>query len=283
VQVEADAVKVALEPNPLRPNMRQRIFSVDVVLFSGGRNANSEGLGLENVGVCTGKYSRISVDKAGRTTAPANIYAIGDVIGPPGLASAAQQQGRALVDRLFQSSIDFSTPSVLVEEHYEDDEDVTEVDSYFSTAAVEVETLASKTLFGSLTGSTGSMDAPLTLWTLPEVASVGLSVEEAQQRGMTNLIEGRAYFKDMARGRLSGGEGFLKVVARFDGKGQHSILGVHIIGEGANELIQLGSILVHGKSTLEQVSRTPFAAVTLSGLYQMACDNALFNPDCKLQ
>ena len=125
------------------------------------------------------------------------------------------------------------------------------------------------------------MDAPLTLWTIPEIASVGLSIEQAKQKSMVGLVEGIAYFKDMARGRLSGGEGFLKVVARRESRGRHVIIGVHIIGEGANELIQLGSILVHSKSTLEQVSRTPFAAVTLSGLYQMACDNALFSREDK--
>lgn len=125
------------------------------------------------------------------------------------------------------------------------------------------------------------MDAPLTLWTIPEIASVGLSIEQSQQKNMKDVVEGRAFFKDMARGRLSGGEGFLKVVARRESKGRHVIIGVHIIGEGANELIQLGSVLVHSKATLEQVSRTPFAAVTLSGLYQMACDNALFSPACK--
>ena len=124
------------------------------------------------------------------------------------------------------------------------------------------------------------MDAPLTLWTIPEIASVGLSIAQAKQKSMVGLVEGTAYFKDMARGRLSGGEGFLKVVARRESRGRHAIIGVHIIGEGANELIQLGSILVHSKATLEQVSRTPFAAVTLSGLYQMACDNALFSPEC---
>ena len=55
----------------------------------------------------------------------------------------------------------------------------------------------------------------------------------------------------------------------------HKIVGVFIVGEGANELIQLGSILVNSEATIEQVSRTPFAAVTLCGLFQMACDDAL--------
>lgn len=55
----------------------------------------------------------------------------------------------------------------------------------------------------------------------------------------------------------------------------HKILGVHIIGEGANELIQFGSMLVNSGTTIEEVSRTPFAAVTLCGLFQLACDDCL--------
>jgi pyruvate/2-oxoglutarate dehydrogenase complex dihydrolipoamide dehydrogenase (E3) component len=65
---------------------------VDLVLYSGGRDANSEGLGLEAVGVSTKKYGRIAVDKTYKTTSPKSIYAVGDVTGPPGLASSAQQQ-----------------------------------------------------------------------------------------------------------------------------------------------------------------------------------------------
>ena len=55
-----------------------------------------------------------------------------------------------------------------------------------------------------------------------------------------------------------------------------TIVGVHLIGEGANELIQVGSILIHTKSDIQTVSNTPFAAVTLTGLYQQACDDALY-------
>lgn len=46
-------------------------------------------------------------------------------------------------------------------------------------------------------------------------------------------------------------------------------------GEGANELIQLGSVLVHSQASLEAISNTPFSAVTLSVLYQDAAENAL--------
>jgi NAD(P) transhydrogenase len=244
-------------------------------LYSGGRNANSHELECESAGIEIGKYERIVVDNDLRTKSLSSIFAIGDVIGPPGLASSAQQQGRQLAERLFDvNSEHFShLPAPAANEADDDSALDNEVDPFFA----EPET-TSANLFGSTSGWSRAMDAPLTLWTLPEIASVGLSAEQARRLYMDDVIEGRAYFKDMARGRLSGGEGFLKVVARCVDRTHHTIIGVHIIGEGANELIQLGSILVHSKATLEQVSRTPFAAVTLSGLYQMACDNALFSP-----
>lgn len=266
VRVEDDCVKVAMTPTTARPKV-DRVFKVDMLLYSGGRVANSDELACEQAGVNIGKYGRVLVDASCRTSAKMPVYAIGDVIGPPGLASAAQQQGRALVEKLFTGwGAGKSSGSS------EEDVDVSEVDSFF---AVEP-SANSANLFGSISGQTEAMDAPLTLWTIPEIASVGLSADQATANGLSGVVEGRAYFKDSARGRLAGGEGFLKVVAQRGVDGAHTILGVHIIGEGANELIQLGSILVHGRSTLEQVSRTPFAAVTLSGLYQMACDSALF-------
>ena len=137
------------------------------------------------------------------------------------------------------------------------------------------------TLCGDLSGGS-TLDAPLTLWTIPEIASVGYTVEQAQAKAPTaccrdSIVTGYAYFRETARGRLTGGEeSFLKIVAwRKKDSACHSLVGVHIMGEGANELIQTGSILIHAEVALQQVSKTPFAAVTLSGLYQVACDDAL--------
>ena len=117
------------------------------------------------------------------------------------------------------------------------------------------------------------MEAPLTLWTIPEVASSGLSVEEALARGEKlataedptgTIVYGYGYFKDLARGRLSGDlNGFLKIIARAEGPNRHEIIGVHIVGDGANELIQLGSVLVHSRTTLEELSNTPFAGASV--------------------
>lgn len=122
-------------------------------------------------------------------------------------------------------------------------------------------------------------------WTIPEIASVGLSAEQARRMtSSSSVVEGVAYFKDSARGRLSGDlDGFVKLVVRAEGPSKHRIVGAHILGDGANELIQLASVLLHSGATAEQVSRTPFAAVTLSGLFQAACDDALLHSPFRLK
>ena len=282
-----EPLKVILEPRVLeRGNstrqLPERRLTVDLVLYSGGRDANSDGLGLENIAIAVGKYGRILVDDGtfrcrGSEASGYSVFAIGDCIGA-GLASTAQQQGRLVAESLFGHMTAFEDALPLRGATAQDDadaDDATEEDSFFQPGPAEGASL-SATLFG------GASDSPLTLWTIPEIAQVGLTHSQAAQAKSLHaaggsLVEGYGYFKDMARGRLSGEMGgYLKVVAwRRQGERQHTVVGVQILGEGANELIQLGSILLHSKSTIEQVSRTPFAAVTLSALYQMACDDAI--------
>ena len=283
-----EPLKVVLEPRVLPRSsspsssrtLPERCLTVDLLLYSGGRNANSEGLGLGNVGIQTSKYGRIVVDDTYRCVLATGVgsrslYAIGDCNGS-GLASEAQQQGRGVAESLFggeEDEYDGDIDGVGVDEEEEDT--MIEADPFFSASSGVNETgepdSSTSTLFGG-----ASADTPLTLWTIPEIASVGLTSEQAKAKYPSDaIVEGYGYFKDMARGRLNGDmEGYLKVVAR-KSRHKHNILGVQIMGDGANELIQLGSILVHSSATLEQVSRTPFAAVTLSALLQMACDDAL--------
>ena len=145
IQVNEDIIRVAVEPSANRPNI-ERVFRVDLVLYSGGRSANSGGIGCENVGIEVGKYERITVDKNLRTTSSYPIYAIGDVIGPPSLASSAQQQGRTLCERLFDTD---NVMSVNADSNVQDDDDydISEVDSFFSQDESD-----SANLFGSLSG-----------------------------------------------------------------------------------------------------------------------------------
>ena len=72
-----------------RPGLKrvERQLKVDMVLCSTGRDANSEGLGLDKVHCNIGQYGRIQIDSNQKTTATSEIYAVGDVIGPPGTAT----------------------------------------------------------------------------------------------------------------------------------------------------------------------------------------------------
>ena len=70
-----------------------KVVAADVVMYSAGRQGATEGLGLETVGITPDKRGRVTVDEFFRTSA-GHIYAVGDVIGFPALASTSMEQGR---------------------------------------------------------------------------------------------------------------------------------------------------------------------------------------------
>jgi pyruvate/2-oxoglutarate dehydrogenase complex dihydrolipoamide dehydrogenase (E3) component len=261
--------RVLLEDKPRMPKR----LRVDLVLFSGGRNANSESLNCPAVGVTVGRYGRIEVDDQYRTANP-DIFAVGDVIGG-GLASTAQQHARSVSTALFEGQVQYRLAQSMLDrssafedalsDDWMDDEGFDGFDEGEQPAPSSSSAPSDKS--STLFGDGAKIAAPLTLWTIPPCASVGASEEQAREAGLTlasepggRLVIGKAFYKDMARGRLTGDQdGWLKIVASANGPGSHSILGVQIFGDSANELIQLGSILVHSKATLEQVSNTPWA------------------------
>jgi len=80
------------------------------LLFTLGRSANTEGLNLEKIGVNIGKRGRVEVDQEYRTSVP-SIFAAGDVIGGPGLASTSQEQGRLSMCAALMQECPVSGPS----------------------------------------------------------------------------------------------------------------------------------------------------------------------------
>jgi NAD(P) transhydrogenase len=86
-RVEADDTGVRLH---LKSN---KLIQSDVLLWAQGRTGNSDGMGLEAIGIATDKRGSITVNAAYQTAQP-HIYAVGDVVGHPGLASASYDQGR---------------------------------------------------------------------------------------------------------------------------------------------------------------------------------------------
>ena len=108
---------------------------------------------------------------------------------------------------------------------------------------------------------------PIGIYTIPEMASVGLGEEEAKKRGGAALV-GRARFDEVARGQISGiTDGLLKLVADASGK---KLLGVHIVGEGATELVHVGQMALLGQMDVDTFVENIFNFPTLAEAYRVA-------------
>lgn len=170
---------------------RGRRIECEKLMVALGRIAAVQGLGLEAAGLELNERGLIPVNEHCQTSAP-HIYAVGDVIGPPSLASSGMEQGRRAVCHALD----------LVE-------------------GMPLEML------------------PVGIYTIPEMAAVGLTEERARAEHGEVLV-GHARFEELARGQISGDtDGYLKLVA--DAAGQR-ILGVHVVGEGATELVHVGQM-----------------------------------------
>jgi NAD(P) transhydrogenase len=202
-----------------------RVLEADRLLAAAGRAGNTEGLGLEDVGVKLDERKRIVVDDAYRTSV-AHIFAAGDVIGWPSLASTAMEQGRVAICHAFGFS-------------------------YKKAMAP---------LF------------PYGLYTIPEVSMVGDTEEDARKKGH-DVEVGRAFYRDNARGQIvNDQEGLVKLV--FDAK-DRKLLGVHILGERATELIHLGQAVIGFGGTIDYFIDAVFNYPTLSEVYKYAAYDGL--------
>ena len=202
-----------------------RVLETDMVLFAAGRSGRVDALHLEKVGLEKNSRGVIEVNERYQTKV-ANIYAAGDVVGFPSLASTSMDQGRAAVTQMFQ------------------------LDGFERLAKV----------------------FPYGIYTVPEVSMVGMTEEEAQKRGLPYGV-GRAHHADMPRGKIMGvRSGLLKLIYE---KGSLKILGVHIIGNLASELIHYGMTAVDTAKTLEEVSAEVFNCPSLHELYKYAAYDGL--------
>ena len=202
-----------------------RTLDVDMVLFAAGRSGRTDALHLDRIGLAKNERGLIPVNERYQTSVP-HIYAAGDVIGFPSLASTSMDQGRVAVTQMFQ------------------------LDGYERLAHV----------------------FPYGIYTVPEVSMVGMTEEEALRKGLPYGV-GRAAHVDMPRGKILGAQdGFLKLVYE---KGSHRVLGVHIIGHIASELIHYGVTAVEGNKTLEDVSSVVFNCPSLHELYKYAAYDGL--------
>jgi len=201
------------------------VVDVDVVLVATGRRSNIESLGLEKVGVQLDKHGFIQVDEKYQTSVE-NIYAAGDVIGFPALASASMEQARVAMTHAF--------------------------DPDFKAAASPI--------------------IPLALYTIPEISLVGMTEDECRSKDISHLI-GRAYYKNNPRGQIIGDmSGMVKLIFSPQDR---KLLGAHIIGEQASELIHIAAQLMFENGTIDVLAHLVYNYPTLAELYKHAAMDGL--------
>lgn len=194
-------------------------ITCDRVLLSTGRLPNTEGLGLENVGIETDKRGRIPVDEHFQTQVP-SIFAVGDVIIGPMLAHKAEEEGVACVEFL--------------------------VNGY---------------------GHVNYDAIPGIVYTAPEIAAVGATEDKLKEAGI-KYKKGMMPYAANGRARALGHiEGKVKILA--DAKTDR-ILGVHIIGHHAGDLIAEAAVAIEFGASAEDLGRTSHAHPTLAEIVKEA-------------
>ena len=193
-------------------------------LYSIGRTGATRRLNLEAAGLSADERGRLAVDEHYRTAVP-HIYAVGDVIGFPSLASTSLEQGR----------------------------------------------LAACHAFGIAARSVPSL-VPYAIYTIPEISTVGRTEEELTREGVPYEV-GKAQYREIARGQIIGDQtGLLKLIFHWE---THALLGVHIIGEGASELIHIGQAVMTYGGQVEHFVEAVFNYPTLAECYKTAALDGL--------
>ena len=191
----------------------------DKALYSIGRTGATATLALPAAGLKADERGRLKVNAEFRTEAP-HIFAVGDIVGFPSLASTSMEQGRLAACHAF---------------------------------GVEVHSVPELFPFG--------------IYTIPEMSMVGRTEEDLTQEGVPYEV-GKAQYKEIARGLIIGDEtGLLKLIFHLE---TLQLLGVHIIGEGASELVHIGQAVMSFGGSLDYFVETVFNYPTLAECYKTA-------------
>ena len=165
------------------------------------------------------------MDENYRTAVP-NIFASGDVIGFPSLASVSMEQGRIAAARIFGDESLHSNPK------------------YY----------------------------PYGIYTIPEISFIGKTEEQLTEEDVPYEV-GVSYYREIARGQIRGDTtGRLKLIFHRETR---QVLGVHIIGEGASELVHIGQAVMALNATIDYFVDTVFNYPTLAECYKTAAFNGL--------
>ncbi len=204
-----------------------KTVEMETALFAAGRRGAVEGLNLEKAGLALNKRGYIEVNEFYQT-AVSQIFAAGDVIGFPALASTSMEQGRVAVCHAFGFQYKQRLASML----------------------------------------------PMGIYTIPEISAVGESEESCKEKGIDYAV-GRARYANNARGVIIGDtSGLLKLIFRREDR---QLLGVHILGESATELIHLGMQVLESAGKLDAFIELVFNYPTLSETYKYAGYDGLGN------
>ena len=194
------------------------------LLYTVGRQANSDQLNIEAAGLNPDARGKLVVNEHFQT-AVEHIYAAGDVIGFPALASTSMEQGR----------------------------------------------LASCHMFGT-PGKMQQNLIPYGIYTIPEISMVGYTEEQLTKEKIPYEV-GLARYAELAKGQMLGDEqGLLKLL--FD-PGNLKLLGVHVIGDRAAEIVHIGQAVLTMGGTLEYFRDTVFNYPTLAEAYKVAALDGL--------
>lgn len=201
-----------------------REIKTDMLMFASGRSGAVDGLNLEAAGLATNNRGLIDTNDHLQTAVP-HIYAAGDIVGFPALASTSMEQGRMAACHAFDVPF-FSDTELL----------------------------------------------PYGIYTIPEISMVGKTEQELSEAGVPYEI-GIARYREVAKGQIMGDEsGILKLV--FHQKTGH-LLGVHIMGDGASELLHIGQAVMAFNGSISYFIDTVFNYPTLAEAYKIAALNGL--------
>jgi NAD(P) transhydrogenase len=210
------AVKATLESG--------KALQAQTLLYAVGRQGTTASLQLDRAGLIADDRERLKVNEHYQTAVP-HIYAAGDVIGFPALASTAMEQGR----------------------------------------------LAACHAFGVPTHSIPEL-FPYGIYAIPEISMVGKTEDQLTKAGIP-YEAGIAQYKELARGQLLGDtEGMLKLLIHQENL---QILGVHVIGTWATELIHIGQAVMALQGTVEYFINSVFNYPTLAEAYKVAALNGI--------
>ena len=185
----------------------------DLVLYATGRLPNTEGLGLQVLGLGLGRKGEVLVDAWSQTAVP-SVYAVGDVTDRVNLTPVAIREGHAFADTVFRG----------------------------------IPTKADHELIASA------------VFTQPELGAIGLSEEAAVALGPVEIYT--ANFRPMKS--LFAGRPDRVLMKLVVDAGNRRVLGCHIVGPGAGEMIQLAAIAIKMGATKEDFDRTVAVHPTMS-------------------